>query len=85
MVKIVGQNEKKKDEKWILLIVSDNYYFDKRPLEVASTKCGCIYRKSMAITNDELLISFHFNKEAGYKKFKNGISRSSLYNSNIRL
>ena len=85
MVKIVGQNEIKKDEKWILLLISDNYYYDRKLLEVASRKYGCIYRKCMAINEDESIISFHFSKEGGYKRFKKGISKSSLYNNRLRL
>lgn len=85
MVNIVGHNEIKKNGKWILLIVSDDYSYDERLLENASKKCGCVYKKDMSFNSTESLISFHFDKEGGYRRFKNGIARSSLYDSRIKL
>lgn len=84
MINIIGQNEIIKDERWILLLISDNYYFDRRLLDMASRKCGCIYKKCMSINNDELIISFHFCTEGGYKRFKKSILKSSLYNNRLK-
>ena len=85
MVSIALQNEMKKNNKWILLLVSNDYSSDKRLLDNASKKCGCTYQKSMDVTVKNSIISFHFEKESDYKKFKYGIIRSSLYDSSIKL
>lgn len=85
MVKIVGQNEIKKSNKWILLLVSDDYSYDEKLLENASRRCGCVYKKDMIINAKESVVSFHFNKEGGYRRFINGITKSSLYDSTIKL
>jgi len=85
MVSIALQNKKPKENEWILLLVSDDYSFDKRLLDNASKRCGCTYSKSMDVTFKNSIISFHFKREGDYKRFKYGIIRSSLYDNSIKI